>query len=226
MATARAAPVGWSAIWWPVRGVKARVAAPGEDGFDRADRRHGESPARRRDETRRSRPRRPHPVPVRRTRRRPRRPCRTRPYRHGPQPEAPGAPIEAADVLLIGDTPADVAVTGSAGVPVLGVATGRSTLRTLAEAGASHVIRRAIGVGQVGDRALSYECSLSGRRTAGRAEPSVRACRSTSGTSPSRGSWALQQQWATSGITPVRRLPGEPGVRARVDADVHQPGAR
>ncbi|MFF9076861.1 DUF6207 family protein [Streptomyces sp. NPDC014872] len=100
------------------------------------------------------------------------------------------------------------------------------TLRTLAEAGASHVIRRATGVGQVGDRALSYECYLSGRRTAGRAEPSVRACRSTSGTSPSRGSWALQQQWATSGITLVRRLPGEPGVRARVDADVHQPGAR
>ncbi|MFF8919037.1 DUF6207 family protein [Streptomyces sp. NPDC015032] len=35
---------------------------------------------------------------------------------------------------------------------------------------------------------------------------------------------SLQQQWATSGITPVRRLPGEPGVRARVRADVHRSG--
>ncbi|MFF8618106.1 DUF6207 family protein [Streptomyces sp. NPDC015350] len=33
----------------------------------------------------------------------------------------------------------------------------------------------------------------------------------------------LQQQWATSGIAPVRRLPGEPGVRARVYANVRQP---
>ncbi|MER6501880.1 DUF6207 family protein [Streptomyces sp. NPDC001455] len=34
----------------------------------------------------------------------------------------------------------------------------------------------------------------------------------------------LQRQRATSGIAPVRRLPGEPGVRARVYADVHRPG--
>ncbi|MFH8255258.1 DUF6207 family protein [Streptomyces roseolus] len=30
----------------------------------------------------------------------------------------------------------------------------------------------------------------------------------------------LQQRWATSGISPVRRTPGEPGVTARVYADV------
>ncbi|BAU87985.1 hypothetical protein SLA_7119 [Streptomyces laurentii] len=29
---------------------------------------------------------------------------------------------------------------------------------------------------------------------------------------------ALQQRWKTSGIMPVRRVPGEPGVRARVYA--------
>lgn len=35
---------------------------------------------------------------------------------------------------------------------------------------------------------------------------------------------ALQEQWATSGITPVRRTPGEAGVRGRVYADVRRPG--
>ncbi|MFJ8856781.1 DUF6207 family protein [Streptomyces sp. NPDC102437] len=35
---------------------------------------------------------------------------------------------------------------------------------------------------------------------------------------------ALQQRWATSGMTSVRRLPGEPGVRARVYADVRRSG--
>ncbi|MFF3732998.1 haloacid dehalogenase-like hydrolase [Streptomyces sp. NPDC002476] len=54
--------------------------------------------------------------------------------------EALGGPIKAANVLLIGETPADVAAARSAGVPVLSVATGRSTLHTLAEAGAAHVI--------------------------------------------------------------------------------------
>jgi hypothetical protein len=33
----------------------------------------------------------------------------------------------------------------------------------------------------------------------------------------------LEQQWATSGITPVRSEPGVPGVRARVYADVRRP---
>ncbi|MEU9983770.1 DUF6207 family protein [Streptomyces sp. NPDC050856] len=34
----------------------------------------------------------------------------------------------------------------------------------------------------------------------------------------------LQRKWATSGITPVWRTPGEAGVRARVYADVHRSG--
>ncbi|MGI5359445.1 DUF6207 family protein [Streptomyces sp. CA-252508] len=32
-----------------------------------------------------------------------------------------------------------------------------------------------------------------------------------------------QQTWATYGITPVRRTPGEPDVRARVYVDVRRP---
>ncbi|MFJ3728510.1 DUF6207 family protein [Streptomyces sp. NPDC090045] len=35
----------------------------------------------------------------------------------------------------------------------------------------------------------------------------------------------LERVWATSGVTPLRRIPGEPGVRARVYADVLRPGA-
>ncbi|MEU4356294.1 DUF6207 family protein [Streptomyces virginiae] len=35
---------------------------------------------------------------------------------------------------------------------------------------------------------------------------------------------ALEERWATSGISPVRRDPGEPGARARVYADVLRPG--
>ncbi|MFE5563124.1 DUF6207 family protein [Streptomyces sp. NPDC056544] len=34
----------------------------------------------------------------------------------------------------------------------------------------------------------------------------------------------LEERWATSGIAPVRRDPGEPGVRARVYADILRPG--
>ncbi|MFE5844260.1 DUF6207 family protein [Streptomyces niveus] len=34
----------------------------------------------------------------------------------------------------------------------------------------------------------------------------------------------LERLWATSGITPVRREPGVPGVRARVHADIRRPG--
>ncbi|MCX4625180.1 DUF6207 family protein [Streptomyces sp. NBC_01443] len=35
---------------------------------------------------------------------------------------------------------------------------------------------------------------------------------------------ALEERWATSSIGPVRGDPGEPGVRARVYADVLRPG--
>ncbi|MFI0203839.1 MULTISPECIES: DUF6207 family protein [Streptomyces] len=35
---------------------------------------------------------------------------------------------------------------------------------------------------------------------------------------------ALEERWATSGIGPVRREPGEPGVRAWIYADVLRPG--
>ncbi|WP_257788541.1 DUF6207 family protein [Streptomyces niveus] len=34
----------------------------------------------------------------------------------------------------------------------------------------------------------------------------------------------LEQTWATSGITPVQREAGVPGVRARVHADIRRPG--
>ncbi|MGW2089077.1 DUF6207 family protein [Streptomyces sp. NPDC001880] len=34
---------------------------------------------------------------------------------------------------------------------------------------------------------------------------------------------ALEQWWATSGITPVRSEPGVAGVRARVYADIRRP---
>ncbi|MFC9626283.1 DUF6207 family protein [Streptomyces sp. NPDC056930] len=33
---------------------------------------------------------------------------------------------------------------------------------------------------------------------------------------------ALEQQWATSGIGPVRKVPGEPGVKARRYADTRR----
>ncbi|GLX42180.1 hypothetical protein Sros01_82520 [Streptomyces roseochromogenus] len=35
---------------------------------------------------------------------------------------------------------------------------------------------------------------------------------------------ALEEHWATSGTGPMRRDPGEPGVRARVYADFLRPG--
>ncbi|MET8680949.1 DUF6207 family protein [Streptomyces sp. NPDC004647] len=34
----------------------------------------------------------------------------------------------------------------------------------------------------------------------------------------------LEQHWATSGITAVRREPGAPGVKARVYADIRRSG--
>ncbi|MFK0017635.1 DUF6207 family protein [Streptomyces sp. NPDC091027] len=35
---------------------------------------------------------------------------------------------------------------------------------------------------------------------------------------------ALDEHWATSGVGPVRRDPGKPGVHARIYADVLRPG--
>ncbi|MFI8265013.1 DUF6207 family protein [Streptomyces sp. NPDC085665] len=36
----------------------------------------------------------------------------------------------------------------------------------------------------------------------------------------------LEEHWATSGVGPVRRDRGEPGVRTRISADVLRPGRR
>lgn len=53
---------------------------------------------------------------------------------------ATGAGVALADVLLIGDTPADVAAGRAAGVPVLAVATGRTPAEDLAETGATTTV--------------------------------------------------------------------------------------
>ncbi|MEU5108161.1 DUF6207 family protein [Streptomyces sp. NPDC021354] len=34
----------------------------------------------------------------------------------------------------------------------------------------------------------------------------------------------LGEMWATSGVGPVRRVAGEPGVRARMYVDIRRPG--
>lgn len=54
---------------------------------------------------------------------------------------ATGADIALTDILLIGDTPADVAAGRAAGVPVLAVATGRTSAAELADAGATATVR-------------------------------------------------------------------------------------
>ncbi|MCX4489913.1 haloacid dehalogenase-like hydrolase [Streptomyces anulatus] len=53
---------------------------------------------------------------------------------------AAGKNVNAADVLLIGDTPADVAAGIAAGVTVLGVATGRTNRADLERAGATATV--------------------------------------------------------------------------------------
>ncbi|MFJ2477180.1 DUF6207 family protein [Streptomyces sp. NPDC087659] len=37
---------------------------------------------------------------------------------------------------------------------------------------------------------------------------------------------SLQQQWATSGVTPVWHTPGQPGITARVYADIRRPSGK
>ncbi|MFF0337867.1 HAD family hydrolase [Streptomyces fimicarius] len=54
---------------------------------------------------------------------------------------ATGAEIALDDVLLVGDTPADVAAGRAAGVPVLAVATGRTSAADLVDAGATATVR-------------------------------------------------------------------------------------
>ncbi|MFF3667119.1 haloacid dehalogenase-like hydrolase [Microtetraspora malaysiensis] len=51
-----------------------------------------------------------------------------------------GISVEPADAVLIGDTPADVEAAVQNGVPVVAVATGRSTVDVLREAGATCVL--------------------------------------------------------------------------------------
>ncbi|WP_404950806.1 haloacid dehalogenase-like hydrolase [Streptomyces sp. ARC12] len=53
---------------------------------------------------------------------------------------ASGTDVALNDVLLIGDTPADVAAGRAAGVPVLAVATGRTSAAELADAGATATV--------------------------------------------------------------------------------------
>lgn len=49
-----------------------------------------------------------------------------------------GVPIAAGDVLLVGGTSADVAAAWTTDVPVLAVASGRSSVQELREAGDHH----------------------------------------------------------------------------------------
>ncbi|MFI7361452.1 DUF6207 family protein [Streptomyces sp. NPDC050149] len=37
---------------------------------------------------------------------------------------------------------------------------------------------------------------------------------------------SLEQRWATPGATPSRHMPGEPGFRARIYADIRRRGTR
>ncbi|MFI9060121.1 MULTISPECIES: HAD family hydrolase [Streptomyces] len=52
-----------------------------------------------------------------------------------------GAEVALTDVLLTGETPADVAAGRAAGVPVLAVSTGRTSAAELADAGATTTVR-------------------------------------------------------------------------------------
>ena len=49
-----------------------------------------------------------------------------------------GHPLASGDILIVGDTPRDVAAALAVGVPCLGVATGRSSESQLREAGATY----------------------------------------------------------------------------------------
>ncbi|MGP3959731.1 HAD family hydrolase [Nonomuraea sp. 3N208] len=51
-----------------------------------------------------------------------------------------GEPVTSADAVLIGDTPADVEAALESGVPVIAVASGRSSVDDLRDAGAVHTL--------------------------------------------------------------------------------------
>jgi phosphoglycolate phosphatase len=63
--------------------------------------------------------------------------------------------VDPREVLIIGDTPRDVEAARAAGVPVLGVATGRFSVRELRECGADRVVET-LAEPDLAERLLSW----------------------------------------------------------------------